>query len=344
MAKSKQLDFILYSTVLRVQKDDFCSTAYFSIPMNTPAKIIIDTDISLGTPYAEIDDAAALLVLLSSPKIDILGITTVHGNVPVELATANALRFIALAGFPQVPVFTGHGRPLNTDDGWRAFLENWQAKYGATPLWEENPQSQSAVDAIITTVEANPGEVSIISLGPLTNLALALRQAPHIAGLVKSIVAMGGSLSPSPQAEFNIRCDPEAADIVFNAEWPLLLHGLEITRQCLFTPQDFETLNNTNPALALLKKQATEWIPVVEAQGWEIGGCSLHDAVVAVAFLKHDLFTYQRGHAIQVKLEFDPERGVTLISEAECPKKLSIATLIDSSACKTFIQSQLQEL
>lgn len=89
--------------------------------MSYPIKLIIDTDISLGTPGAEIDDGAALVLLLNSPEVDVLGITTVHGNVPVELATTNALRLVSLAGFPEIPVFEGSGTPLEEDRAWLNF-------------------------------------------------------------------------------------------------------------------------------------------------------------------------------------------------------------------------------
>jgi len=310
--------------------------------LSSPAKLIIDTDISLGTPGAEIDDGAALLLLLNSPEVDVLGITTVHGNVPVEFATNNALRLVSLAGSPKIPIFEGSGSPLEVDDGWLDFLAGWQSQYGSTLPWDGILDPQPAVDAIIKTIEAHPGEVSIAALGPLTNLALALRKAPQIAKMVKTVVAMGGSLTSSPQAEFNIRCDPEAADLVFDAEWPLQLHGLEITRQCLFSPQDFEALDGTNnPALRLLKDQAADWIPVVEAQGWESGGCSLHDAVAASAIIRSDLFRYQKKHSIQVNLDFGPERGITRAHPQDDQGNLGIAIGLNVLSCKAFIQSRL---
>jgi inosine-uridine nucleoside N-ribohydrolase len=309
--------------------------------MQSQMKIIIDTDISLGTPYAEIDDGAALLVLLNSPMVEILAITTVHGNVPVDLATTNALRLLALAGHYNVPMYEGSAGALVKDDRWLAFLNDWQSQYGETPRWEGNPQPQPAADAIISAVEEYPGQVSILALGPLTNLALALRRAPQIARMVKSVVAMGGSLSKSPQAEFNIRCDPEAAAVVLDAEWPLQLHGLEITRQVFFSFQDFEALENDDPARTLLRHQAAQWIPIVESQGWEIGGCALHDAIAVAAFLQPGLCTYEVGYSIQVKLDSGPERGVTRAVSRENTKNVSVANGIDVQSCKDFIQSRL---
>ena len=307
-------------------------------------KIIIDTDISLGTPGAEIDDGVALLMLLHSPWVEILGVTTVHGNVPVQDATTNTLRLMSLAGRPEIPVFEGCANPFVSDGGWSDFLGNWRSNYGPIPSWDGCPQSLPAVDAIIGAIEANPGDVSILALGPLTNLAMALRKAPHIAGMVRSVVAMGGSLTAASQPEFNIRCDPEAADIVFHAGWTLRIHGLEITRRPLFTPLDFETLDQSNPALALLAGQAFEWIPVVEAQGWETGGCSLHDAVAAAAFLKQDLLSYSTGFFIQVNLDFSPERGIIRALPGDRPTNLEIAVDIDAQACKAFILTQLSEV
>jgi inosine-uridine nucleoside N-ribohydrolase len=309
--------------------------------LSSPRKLIIDTDISLGTPGAEIDDGAALLLLLNSPEVEVLGITTVHGNVPTALATTNALRMVAWSGYPRVPIFEGSKNPLIVDEGWLGFLRGWQSQYGSTPLWNGKPNPQPATNAIIDIVEAHPGEVSIAALGPFTNLALALLKAPNIAQMVKSVIAMGGSLSPVPQAEFNIRCDPEAAAMVFEAPWPVQLHGLEITRQCLFKPRDFEMLVDTKPGLRLLKDQAADWIQVVEAQGWESGGCSLHDAVAAAAIIRSDLFDYRYDHSVQVSLSFGPERGITLIHQQDSQGNLGIATRINVPSCKAFIQSRL---
>jgi purine nucleosidase len=221
-------------------------------------------------------------------------------------------------------------------------LRGWQSQYGATPSWDGTPHPQPAVDAILAAVKNHPGEIVIVALGPLTNLAMALRRAPQIATKVEYVVAMGGSLtSPSP-AEFNIRCDPEAAAIVFGAPWPVRLHGLEITRQCLFTPQDFAALDGANPAIALLKAQAAQWIPIVEAQGWETGGCSLHDAVAASALFHDDFFTYQSGHSVQVTLNSGPSRGITNIASQDKSGRVSVATRINAPDCRASILSRLQ--
>ena len=113
-------------------------------------------------------------------------------------------------------------------------------------------------------------------------------------------------------------------------------------RQCLFSPQDFEALDSSNnPALRLLKDQATDWIPVVEAQGWESGGCSLHDAVAASAIIRSDLFRYQKEHSVQVNLDFGPERGITHAQLQDGQGNLGIATGLDVPNCKAFIQSRL---
>jgi purine nucleosidase len=309
--------------------------------MSSRKKLIIDTDISLGTPGAEIDDGAALLMLLNSPEIEVLGITTVHGNVPVELATVNAMRLVALIGFPGMPVHRGNRTPLVQDESWGDYLKGWQSQYGPTPPWHGLPSPVSAPEAIIRAVDKYPGEVSILALGPLTNLAQVVQRAPHVPKLVRCVVAMGGSLSPSAQAEFNVRCDPLGASVVFGAGWPLWLHGLEITRQCLFSPQDFEALADTNPGAALLAEQAADWISVVEDQGWETRGCALHDAIAGAALLRSDFFTYQTGVNLQVMVDFGPDRGLVRVLQGEDNKNLHIAVGIDAPACKAFIQSRL---
>ena len=308
--------------------------------MRTP--ILVDTDISLGTPNAEIDDGAALMLLANSPQVDVRAVTSVHGNAPVEIATANLLRFMALLGRPDIPIGAGAAAPLRPDPQWGAFLSEWQSQYGPTPPTDRPVPSFHGPDLIIETAKACPGELVIVALGPLTNLALALERYPPLARLVRSVYAMGGSLEAADQAEFNIRCDPEAAQAVFQAGWPLYLHGLEITRRALFSPEDFASLDPEKPAQALLQRQADGWIRIVEAQGWETGGCSLHDAVAAAAVVAPSLFRYA-STGLDVNTGNGGHRGATRAVTGGAPSRTQIAVDLDARACRTFILEKIRE-
>lgn len=307
-----------------------------------PTPILIDTDISLGTPNAEIDDGAALLLLAKSPEADIRALTSVHGNAPANTTTANLLRLAGYLDLSHLPIAAGTDRPLTPDSRWAAFLEAWQAQYGPTPPATGPLSPLRASDLIIETARAHPGELVVLALGPLTNLALALQKHPPLTRLVKAVVTMGGSLNDSGQAEFNIRCDPEAARIVFEAGWPLFLHGLEITRRVLFTPQDFSRLDAQDPAQALLHTQAPGWIRIVESQGWEKGGCSLHDAVAAAAVIAPELFSYTNAR-VTVETAEGPLRGVTRAVPVEENSRVRVATAIDAGACHALILNRIME-
>lgn len=274
--------------------------------------IYIDTDLSLGTPGAEIDDGAALLMLLRNPAVEIAGIGSVFGNVPVEDASRNLARLLKMTGRTDIPLAQGAAETLEGDMGW---FRSWQAGYGATLPFEgyEEPRESSA-DMLVRLANTYPEQLSVIAIGPSTNLALALEKDPEIAYKVKQVVAMGGSFGSQPQApEFNVHCDPSAARRICAADWPLTLLGLDITRQAAFSRAKFAALPGSDPLLSLLKNQAKGWITRVESMGWEKGGCSLHDAVAAACLLQPDLFSY-----VPVEVEIsDGSRlpiGTTLIN------------------------------
>ena len=301
--------------------------------------VLFDTDVGLGTPRAEIDDGAALIFLLRALKDRVLGVTTVHGNVQLDLATQNTLRLLHQLEAPSIPVGRGAAYPLLEDKTWHT---PWEAGYGPTPPWPVDPDLPLAANLIIDTVRAHPGQVTLLAVGPLTNLALAVRLAPDIVPQVKEVISMGGSFGePDPQPEFNARCDPEAAAIVINAGWPVRLIGLDITNQVIFTRADFKNLNQTDAASRSLQSQAPTWIERVEAQGWGHGGCALHDAVAAVALLEPGILTF-RGVSIAVELQDPARRGATYVQETEDPEALvQVAVEVDASRCKAFIWEHL---
>ena len=311
--------------------------------MHKRTPIIIDTDISLGTPNAEIDDGAALMFLgNSSDQIEIKAITTVHGNASVDIAYLNILRLLKHLGLKDIPIGKGAAKPLLPDQEWSAFLNDWQAQYGPTPPAAHNDPEKDGVDLIIETIRNNPGEISILALGPFTNLALAIQKEPEIIPQIDYIYAMGGNQDEEAPAEFNIRCDPEAADIVFNSGIKIKLHGLSITRQALFTPEDFASLSSDEPAQNLLKQQALGWIKIVEKQGWEKGGCSLHDAIAAAAIVDPGMIEYEPA-SLKVVTNQRADRGKIKILDPSEETKILIACNINHQACHSRILEAIKE-
>ena len=196
-------------------------------------KVIIDCD-------PGIDDALALLFAYGHPELDLRGVTTVAGNVGLDLTTANALRVRDYVGRGDVPVVAGSPRPL-----LRPVLDarevHGDSGLGAVSL--PAPSSRAAeghaADYLAGAIGAEPGEITLIAIGPLTNIALAVRHHPQIVTQVRDFVIMGGSAgrgNVTPAAEFNIAADPEAAAIVFGAGWTVTMVGLDVTLQARATP------------------------------------------------------------------------------------------------------------
>lgn len=203
-------------------------------------KIIFDTD-------PGIDDTIALFLALASGKFDVLGLTTIFGNVHTDLATTNALRLLEIAGRTDIPVAHGADKPLV-----RPYHGPVPHIHGADGQGDVNlpPPSTKAIDQsaaqfIVEQVMAQPGEITLVPVGPLTNIALALSIQPKIAEKVKRVVLMGGAaLVPgnvNPAAEANIFNDPEAAHIVFSAPWDVTMVGLDITHQVLMTDEQLKS-------------------------------------------------------------------------------------------------------
>ena len=203
-----------------------------------PRKILLDCDPGH-------DDAVALLLAHGSPEIELLAVTTVAGNQTLEKVTRNALAVARVGGIAGVPFAAGCARPLLRTPG-RGGRHPRRVRAGRAGAARARPRARRpldprhAVDLIIDTVLAHPpGSVTLVPTGPLTNIALAVRKEPRIVERVAEVVLMGGAYARgnrTPVSEFNIGCDPEAAQIVFREPWPVTMVGLDLTHQALATP------------------------------------------------------------------------------------------------------------
>ncbi|MCB1360519.1 MAG: nucleoside hydrolase, partial [Rhodobacteraceae bacterium] len=240
-----------------------------------PRKIIIDTDPGQ-------DDAVAILLALASSELEVLGITCVAGNVPLALTEVNARKVCELAGRADMRVFAGCDRPL-----MRRLItaEHVHGKTGldgvALPAPTMPLQSAHAVDFLIDTLRAEPaGSVTLVPIGPLTNIAMAMRKAPDIVGRIAEIVLMGGAYfevgNITPAAEFNIHVDPEAAEIVFRAGCPLVVMPLDVTHKALTTRPRIEALRALGPVGQVVASW-TDFFERFDMEKYGSEGAPLHD-------------------------------------------------------------------
>lgn len=224
--------------------------------------IIFDTDFAMPPQ----DDATALMLALKSPELKILGVTTVAGNATVQQATADALRELEIANRTDIPVYQGANRPWvhqKTEYATTVHGKWWSDEPPPVPpggFAKTKAEPESAVDFIIHTVEAHPHQISIIAIGPLTNIATALRQEPKLAEKIKKIAIMGGAIGSlpggsgniTPNAEFNFWVDPEAAWTVLHSGVPIVLTPLNVTVKTDFSKKYYDQIVAANTPLTQL--------------------------------------------------------------------------------------------
>mgnify|MGYP000026453921 CR=1 FL=1 len=256
-----------------------------------PQKIIIDTD-------PGVDDAMAIQFALNSPELNVIGLTTVYGNVDLELCTTNALRLLELADSTDIPVAKGAAKPLKrVFNGGVPFVHGEDGQ-GNTfrPKSELKEIDISAEDFIIEQVKKYPNEIILAPIGPLTNLAVALQKAPEIQQLVKEVVIMGGNAfcsgNASPAAEANILNDPEAADLVLGANWPLTMIGLDVTESTFMSHEEIiEVRNASDSALNQFVSDAYVFYEAFYKSNNKIDGSFLHDSSVIAYLLDKTIFS-----------------------------------------------------
>ena len=274
-------------------------------------KIIIDTDPGQ-------DDAVAILLALASPdEIDVLAITAVAGNVPLELTAKNARIICELAGRTDVPVFAGCDRPIGRT---LVTAEHVHGKTGLDGPVLPDPQmplqNQHAVDFIIETLRAHPsGTITLCPLGPLTNIATALTKAPDIAKKIASIVLMGGAYfevgNITPTAEFNIYVDPEAADIVFKSGIDITVMPLDVTHKALVTKPRNDAFRALGTPVGKAVAEMTDFFEPFDKEKYGSAGAPLHDPCVTAYLIQPELFS---GRRINVEIETSSEltRGMSV--------------------------------
>jgi len=281
--------------------------AVLAVPASAAKKIILDTD--PGT-----DDALALMLALNSPELDVRAITVVPGNVTLAMGVENALRMVSLANRCDIPVAAGASKPLFQK---LITAEFWHGKNGLADI--DLALSKCKVDAhfgpdlIIQLVKASPHEITLVPVGPLTNIAIAVQKDPSIVPLVKEVILMGGSISGgnvNAAAEANIYNDPEAAQIVFQAGWPITMSGLEVGNKALFTQKYLDELGQTHGPVNDFIYKVGKFMLDLSAKFGDSGAPMYDPSAVAIA-IDPTLVKVQEMHVdVETKGEFT--RGETV--------------------------------
>lgn len=258
--------------------------------------IIIDCD-------PGVDDAIALLLAFASPELHVLGVTTVAGNVPMQRVVRNAQQVCELAGRSDIGIYEGCRRPMLRQLATAEEVHGESGLGGVTLPEPTMPvQKQHGVDFLIDTLMASEGDISLATLGPLTNLAIALIKEPRIALKIKKVVMMGGSISHgniTPSAEFNIYVDPHAAQVVFNSGLDLTMIGLHVTHTILSTPARLDKIRAVGNSVGQIAADMLDFYGKHERDLGMEGG-PLHDPCVIAYLLKPELFA---GRDFYVQVE-----------------------------------------
>jgi purine nucleosidase len=315
----------------------------FNPAMNPPIRLLIDCD-------PGVDDAIALLLAFGSPELDLQGIITVGGNVPLVHTQTNARKICELAQVLDVPVYAGCGRPLLRS------LVTAEYVHGATGLGQvELPeptiaiQAQHGVDFLIETLLVAEKPMTIATLGPLTNLAVALVKSPEIVEKIEKVVMMGGATTHgnvTPSAEFNIYCDPHAAQIVLDSGAAIVMMGLDVTHQAIATPDRLANIRQAGAPIGSLVAKLLEDYSHHDIQQYGFAGAPLHDPCVIAYLIDPSLFNV---HDCFVEVELQSERtiGQTIVDwygVSGKPKNVTVVAGIDSDRFYALLCDRLRRV
>jgi purine nucleosidase len=270
-----------------------------------PKRILIDTD-------PGIDDSLAILLALASPEISLEGISVVHGNCSLEQATTNGLSVLELVHAEHIPLAKGCELPL-VQPSLLAPETHGDTGLGYAKLPEPRikPISQHGCDFLIEKILSNPGEMTLVAIGPLTNVAWAIRKEPRIVGALKELIIMGGAIryegNTTALAEFNTYVDPHAAHIVYHAGTPTTLVPLDVTYQCVLTSQDVERLLKIDSPIPGFIKDTTDFYMEFHDAYQGLKGCVINDPLALALTFAPELCDYQ-----ELPVDVDISGGVSM--------------------------------
>lgn len=327
-------------------------------------RVVIDTDPGNGVSGADIDDSLAISLALRSPEIDLQALTVVGGNVPVELGVDGAFEVLDAAGASDIPVHRGAAQPLVQDPiHWRNRLDVRRDDPVARRLWAhsspplhqpERVDPTPAAHALVELVNAYPGEVTVVGIGPLTNIATAMLIDPEWDTKVCRIVLMSGAFDmPNVLHELNAAYDPEATHLVLSSSAPLTLIPLDVTTRTFLRLADLDRLDEHDSELArFLGRRCRPWVTWL-AESFGSDGCALHDPLAVATILDPSIVT-MRNAAVGVELHgtltrgrmvaWDPDNAELLEAGLQLPttvRRVDIATDVDNSRFMPLLLDRL---
>ncbi|KAJ9187190.1 hypothetical protein P3X46_002675 [Hevea brasiliensis] len=316
-----------------------------------PKKIIIDTD-------PGVDDAMAIYLALRSPEVEVIGLTTIYGNVYTTLATRNALHLLEVAGRTDIPV--AEGSHVTITKGTKLRIADFV--HGVDGLGNQNfpppkgkPIEQSAAAFLVEQANLHPGKVTVVALGPLTNIALAIQLDPAFVKNIGQIVLLGGAFSVNgnvnPAAEANIFGDPDAADIVFTSGADVIAVGINVTHQVVLTDADRDKLVQSNGKFAQYLAKILDVYFSYHHEVYNTRGVYLHDPTAFLAAVDPSLMTYIEG-VVRVQTT-GITRGLTIFynkqkrfaEETEWSDKptVKVAVTVDAPTVVKLLMERLME-
>lgn len=249
-----------------------------------PIRVLLDTD-------PGIDDALTILLAVASPEVDLIALTVTGGNCALTDGVRNGLNVLALVGATHIPVAAGMGIPLLRPPFTAPETHGDRGLgYAVLPPSPVLPVAEHGVDLLIREIMAHPGEITLVAIGPLTNIAMAVRKEPRIAQAVREVIIMGGALraagNVTEMAEFNFYVDPHAAQIVLQSGMPIVLLPWDITKKVLLTQADVDQLLQIHGPVPQFIADVTRFYMDFHLQYFGMAGCSINDpAALALAFL-----------------------------------------------------------
>lgn len=279
-------------------------------------RIIIDTDPSMGTVGGDPEDSFAIMLALNSPEVEVEAITIVQGNAPADLGYSNARHLLTLLGRGEVPLLRGCQRPMSSARTTQIrLLDRRYEMKQITEVVEPPPGDPDAVSFLIDTVQARPGETTLVTIGPLTNVATAMQKSRAFTEGLRGIVMMGGTVACAgnitPAAEFNFWQDPEAADVVFRSGVQLAMVGLDVCHKTRLLPEQLEERAAGGSELGQFVLEATApWFKAMAAsEGRE--GLHLYDSLAMAVAIDPSLVELDECY-VEIDVGEGPAQGMSV--------------------------------